>query len=140
MKKSVKVFIALAVLIFIFSFTPTKSQHVGTWKCIMNDKIGYFTFDNDGFAIMEVDDRVVGGKAFEEKGFQLTYTIDYKSKPIKLDFIVTKIETMEEKGRIKGIMEFISADKVKIALNTKSDERPTKITKENSDIFDKVKQ
>jgi|SRR6478735_135561 len=141
MKKSVKVLIALVALIFIFSFTPTKNQHVGTWKGVDEGVTAYFIFDSAGFATFQFDGKNIGGRSFVMEGTtaQMTYVIDYTTKPISIDLIVSAVKTGEEIQRAKGIVEFVSAEKMKVNIDFLSKGRPTSFTGEDAFVLTKEK-
>jgi hypothetical protein len=141
MRKFIQYVIAAITLIFIFSFTPKKTQHVGIWKGVDHGQTGYFTFDSSGFASIEIEGQVLGGRTFQQNGItaQMTYVVDYETKPIGIDLIVTIVESNEEALRARGIIEFISADKMKISLDLNSGVRPTGFTKENTIVLIKEK-
>jgi|SRR6478609_9088813 len=141
MKRFIPFAIATATLIFIFSFTTKRTQHIGIWKGVDHGKTGYFTFDSAGFASIEIEGQVLGGKNFQQNGInaQMTYVVDYTTKPIGLDLIITVTDTQEEALRARGIIEFISADKMKISLDLSSGTRPKEFTKENTIVLTKQK-
>lgn len=126
MKSLIKIAALIAVLTLIFSFKPKSNQHIGIWKGVDNGETGYFTFDTAGFATLEIEGQVMGGRSFHQNGVtaQMKYTVDYSKKPIWIDLIVTNVETHQETLRARGIIEFLSADQMKISLNLQTGLRP----------------
>ena len=105
--------------------TSQKETIVGKWIGEDQNQIGYLIFDSDGYAAFEIDGQVMGGKEFYMKGKKgkMTYTINYNTTPIEVDFTLTKIESGESK-KILGIAEF--TDRNTINFNMAFDTtRPT---------------
>ena len=79
--------------------TSQKETIVGKWIGEDQNQIGYLIFDSEGYAAFEIDGQVMGGKEFYMKGKKgkMTYTINYNTTPIEVDFTLTKIESGESK-------------------------------------------
>ncbi|WP_225037004.1 hypothetical protein [Winogradskyella sp. SM1960] len=110
---------------FLLNTTTQKENFVGKWLGEDQSEIGYLIFDTEGYAAFEIEGQVMGGKEFYMKGKKgkMTYSINYDTKPIEVDFTLTKIETGESK-KILGIAEFI--DKNTLQFNLSFDAaRPT---------------
>ncbi|TYA74275.1 DUF2147 domain-containing protein [Seonamhaeicola marinus] len=138
MKKIILLLIAGLTLV---SFTSTKTTDfsiVGKWKGEDQKEVGYFIFQEDGYAFMEVRGMKLGGKDFEVKGKKgsMSYTIDYNTTPIPLDLIITLTEENESRSQ-KFIIEFIDNNTIKMAMGT-PDTRPTSFEDVDSLVFHRV--
>lgn len=137
-------------ILFIVFFGLTVSAnsfgqktHIGTWKANDHGDIGFVKFNEDGYAFFISNNDTIGGAKFTQNGItaKLTYTIDYTTKPINIDLVITRLDTAAEFGRMTGIVEFIGETKMKIRLNMFNSKRPVDFLPEgNSDIliFEKV--
>lgn len=134
------VFILLFTIPF-FSVIMEKDTHpiIGKWVDVDNDEIGYLIFDRHGFAIMELNGQVLGGRAFIYNGImaKMTYEINDLKNPIQLDLIVTILKS-EEEYRLFCLLEFIDDDTMKLATNF-NDKRPKDFKSETSVILKRVK-
>ncbi|MEZ4792133.1 MAG: hypothetical protein R2783_01240 [Gelidibacter sp.] len=77
MKKIVLFILTLPML--AFNPLQSKKDFIGKWTGEDKHKIGYISFDNEGYATFEIDGQVLGGKEFElngEKG-KMTYVVKY---------------------------------------------------------------
>ena len=94
-----KLIIILFIGIFQTSFaqkeTSSEFEIIGKWKSEDETGFGYFTFEKDGSTIIETEDRILGGKNFEQNGmkFSLKYNIVYETKPIELDLTFTELKS-----------------------------------------------
>ena len=139
MKKIVALFLLSLALT---SFTINKSPDfniVGTWQGVDDKEVGYFIFEEDGYAFFQHQGLKIGGKEFDIKGKKgsMSYEIDYASDPMKIDFIVTILEQNETK-RLLCIAKKITNDKIKIAVGF-SGERPAIFEDNDEMIFTRVK-
>jgi hypothetical protein len=116
-----------------------KAKFVGKWIGEDEKEIGYLNFDSEGYAYFEFQGQVFGGKEFVFKGKKgkMTYEINSETKPIQVDFTVTKLESGEEK-KMLCIAEFIDDDTMKFAI-TFGENRPIEFDSENSIIFKREK-
>ena len=98
--------------LFLISFLLILPQHqkihiVGRWSGEDQNEIGSIIFEEDGYAAFEIQGQILGGKEFYmsgEKG-KMTYSINYETTPIEVDFTLTKVESGESK-QILAILEF----------------------------------
>jgi hypothetical protein len=135
----------LIAVIFIFeSCSHPNERHIGEWKNIDKDETTSLILDKSNHAILMVNNTVLGGKGFEIKGVktEVKYEIDYSKSPIWLDLVFYVQGEFQEKGRVKGIIQFITDNKIlyRISLNL-PDKRFDKFDtedKENTIVFDKV--
>jgi len=139
------IFFTIFLLTHLFSFNSYgQKSHIGIWKGADNGQIGMLDFKQSGFVTLELNNEIIGGEKFSQNGIdaQLTYSIDYNSKPIKIDFIVSRLDTGKEVGRLLGIIEFIGDTRMKVRINFDNPVRPLNFKPEgNSDtiILEKVK-
>ncbi|WP_203258168.1 hypothetical protein [Hyunsoonleella ulvae] len=134
--KSIKVFIFVLFSFLLNSYTLINNrQHIGKWMGKDNHDIGYLILDKEGYASFEINGKVLGGKESyrKQEKVKMEYQVDYSKNPIEIDLIISTIKTNKEQERIKGIIEFISTEKMILALQFNSTgERPENFTKNNS--------
>ena len=137
MKKLVFLFLALICLAFV-PITET-NKFVGRWTGEDKNEIGYLIFDNDGYAYLEINGEVLGGKEFTFKGKKgsMRYEINEDTSPIEVDLIINILETNEEK-RLLCIAEFLDDDNFKFAMGFE-DLRPSEFAEDNSIILTRDK-
>jgi hypothetical protein len=142
MKKLVLLFIAFLSLT---SFTSNKTTEttldiVGKWIGEEKGDVGYFIFDEEGYATLETQGQVLGGKEFMMNGLKcaMTYTVNYESTPMEIDFTVTLLDTKDER-KMLFIAEAIDNDTLKLASSF-NDVRPTEFNEVNSIILTRVKK
>ncbi|WP_296316941.1 hypothetical protein [Winogradskyella sp. UBA3174] len=114
--------------LLVINTSIQKENFIGKWEGEDQGEIGYILFDNEGYAAFEIQGQVLGGKEFTmngEKG-KMTYSINYETEPIEIDFIMTKIETGESKT-ILGIAEFTNESTMIFDMSFDS-ERPSGFT------------
>lgn len=135
-----KLFILLFTIPFLISFSPLKTTEdfIGKWKGEDKGEIGFIIFDKDGYASIEIQGQIIGGKEFEIDGQKgsLIYKLNTSVEPIQIDFEMTKFKSGEIKSLL-GIVEFIDDDSFKLALDFESN-RPTDFSK-NTITFQRVK-
>ena len=124
--------------LLLLNTTTKKEDFIGKWAGEEQNQIGYITFDNDGYAAFEINGEIMGGKEFYIKGQKgkMTYTINYDTNPIEVDFIITKIQSGES-NKILGIAEFTDVDTFIFDLSF-NNERPTAFG-DNSITLNRVK-
>ncbi len=137
MKKS---FIILLLIPFLaFKSSPSNKDFIGKWTGEDANKIGYITFDSEGYAAFEIDGQVMGGKEFElngEKG-NMIYTINDTTDPIEVDLILTKFNTGEKKTML-CIAKFEGTDTMYFAMGFDS-ARPTNFEADETLLLKRVK-
>jgi len=130
------------VLIPLFSFNSSVAEEdiFGRWEGKdEKNKVGSIIFSDDGYATIEIEGRIFGGKEFEVDGNKasMTYTFNRDVKPFEIDFIITAIETKTEM-RILMIAKFEDQDTITIASDF-NDTRPTKFNSGNSIKLHRIK-
>ena len=105
------VFTFLIIPLFLLNRTSQKEDFIGKWIGEDQGEIGFISFDTEGYAAFEIEGQLMGGKEFYMNGQKgkMTYTINTKTSPIEVDFILTKVITSESK-KILGIAEFLDKD------------------------------
>jgi hypothetical protein len=131
-----RIFILLFVLpIMSMTIETDNSLFIGNW--IGNDKgsIGKMTFDKAGFAWLEINGELIGGKESELGGTKrsLTYEINSQVDPIEVDLIKTDLESGKE-SRMLCIVRFIDNNTMEFASNFGGN-RPKEFNPENSIIL-----
>lgn len=129
----------LILIIGIFKSTLSTNNVIsefditGKWKSKNSTEFGYFTFEKDGFALIETEDKVIGGKKFEQNGmtFSLEFKINYNSNPIELDLIFTELIN-NQKLIWPCLVKIIDKDEIILARG-KDNKRP-----DNFDNFDSI--
>jgi len=116
-----------------------KTKFVGKWIGEDGKEIGYLNFDSEGYAFFEFQGQIFGGKEFVFNGQKgkMTYEINSETKPIQVDFIVTKLESGIQK-KLLCIAEFIDDDTMKFAISF-NEKRPTGFESENTMMFKRIK-
>lgn len=106
--------ISLSLLLSLQS----NNKHLGEWEGDDGSDVGYLILDEEGYATLKADGQVMGGKSAIVGGVEayMLYEIDYESSPIEIDFIIHNLADDEEMGRLKGILEFIDDNTLKLAL------------------------
>jgi hypothetical protein len=133
----------LSILVMVTAFSIPPGKHVGTWKGEdSKEKIGSLVLDSSGYAMLLVDGETLGGKNFEMNGIgaECKYEIDYSKDPVWLDIAIYNKESHHEMSRLKGIIKFISNDKIMYRINFEG-ERYTRFDpndKENTIILNRV--
>jgi uncharacterized protein (TIGR03067 family) len=95
-----------------------KKDIVGKWVGEDQNELGAIIFDDEGYAAFEVGGQIMGGKEFYMKGQKgkMTYSINYDTIPVEIDFVLTKIQSGESKT-ILGIAEFTDDDTMSFNIN-----------------------
>ncbi|WP_179354537.1 hypothetical protein [Winogradskyella vidalii] len=134
-----KYLFTLIIIPILFFNTKTQQQNVaGKWIGEDQNEIGYIFFNTDGYAAFEIEGKTMGGEEFVMNGQKgkMTYTINYKTTPIEVDFTMTKLDSGESKN-ILGIIEFLDKDTMNFDMSFDS-KRPTEFG-ERSIILRRVK-
>lgn len=111
-------------LLTIMSINQNKDE-VGKWVGEDQNEIGAIIFYEEAYAAFEIDGLIMGGKEFYLKGQKgkMTYSMNYETNPIEVDFVLTKILSGESK-KILGITQF--TDENTMSFNISFDgTRPT---------------
>ena len=134
----------LLLLLLVIPFLSVSAQTseeklIGKWAGQDKNEIGYFIFQENGFAAFELQGQVFGGEEFEFRGMKakMTYKIIDNANPIQLDLVVKLLESDEE-NKLFCILEFIDDDTIKLALSF-NETRPTEFNGINSIVFKREK-
>lgn len=131
---------------FIISCSNKYEKHIGEWTSTDKGVKGSLILNESHYAILVVGNIVIGGEEFEINGIkgECRYEIDYTKNPIWLDLIILEKEKGKVKSRFKGIVRFLTDDKIEYRLNFDSSaERFTKFdptNTKNTIILDRVKK
>jgi hypothetical protein len=141
-KKITKTLIVVLISVAILNCSSKNVRHIGEWKGTDKGKTGSLIMDKTNHAIFVIDNQVLGGNDFVINGVkgECKYEIDYSKNPIWLDIVIYEKGKNEEKGRLKGIIEFITDNKIEYRLNL-TGERFDKFDpedKENTIVLDKI--
>lgn len=142
MSNNIKSFLLISVIYILNSCSNFNERHIGEWITTDNTgKTSSLILDKSNHAVFVQDNQVIGGKEFEMNGKkgECKYEIDYSKNPIWLDLVVYEQGKSQEKARVKGIMRFITDDKIEYRLNFVG-ERFDKFDpddKENTIVLDK---
>ncbi|WP_395044218.1 hypothetical protein [Flavobacterium sp.] len=128
------------LIILLLSFNQDNYKHIGEWQG--NDEtgqVGTLILDKNNNITFKIGNETMGGNDFVINGIkaELKYEIDYSKIPIEIDFVGYEKGNTLEKGRMKGIIKFVSDDKLEMASNF-NDERPENFN-ENSIVLNKIK-
>lgn len=116
-----------------------KAKFIGKWVGEDNNEIGFLNFQPDGYAFFEFQGQIFGGKefVFEGKKGKMTYIVNEETNPIQVDFIITKLESGQQK-KLLCIAKFIDDDTMKFAISY-DDSRLTEFDTENTITFNREK-
>lgn len=123
------------LLLFLLTTTFCNAQRskqtvVGEWTATDFDgNVSTMIFTDDFFISMTIGTEVIDGKNFIVKGGKndgqkgiLKYELDTNSFPIKIDIIAFEIidGVKNEKGKLRGILEFLNDTEMRFNLNFKN--------------------
>ena len=148
MRKSF-IFCSLFIFYFLFGSTICKSQSlIGDWLSFeKNKKEQFIHFDSSGYALIISGKDSVGGKEFVKKGFKGTMKFEFDSSqtPKAIDFVLyvyLEANKPQEMGRLLGIFEFLTPDRIRMKVSFKPNYRPTTLEyvneEENLMVLDRV--
>lgn len=142
--RTFKAILLLSITVILFSCSNEKQRHIGEWKGTDKGQTGTLILDKTNHAVMVVGNRVIGGNEFEIDSTKLEckYEIDYSKDPIWLDIIIAE-KGKPEKGRLKGIIRFITNDKIEYRRNIGAGDRFDNfdtMDKENTLVMERVKK
>ena len=140
--KHIKTILLLALIFIFYNCSNPKERHIGEWKGVDKGQTGSLILDKNNNAILVSGNQVIGGKDFELNGIKADckYEIDYSKNPIWLDIVVYEQGNTQEKVRLKGIMRFVTDNKIEYRTDftgNRFDSFDPK-DKENTMVFDKV--
>lgn len=130
MKKLLILLLTIPLLSFI---TDNKSKFVGKWIAVDHGDTMYIIFEKEGYVTLKMGGEVIGGKAFDLEGkkSKMTYSINDKTNPIQVDFIITELES-NRKEYLPCLAKFIDDNTLKFAMGFEDEIRPTKFDADNS--------
>lgn len=139
----IKSLFLITVICILQSCSKPNQKHIGEWKGIDKGKTVSLILDNSSYAVLVQGNQVMGGKEFQINGIKADckYEVDYSKNPIWLDLVVYEHGKSQEKVRMKGIMRFITDNKIEYRLDFtgKRFETFDPEDKENTIVLDKVK-
>jgi hypothetical protein len=140
--KHIKSLLLISVIFILQSCSNPNERHIGEWKGIDKGKTESLILDKSNHAILVQGNQVIGGKEFEMNGIkgECKYEIDYSKNPIWLDLVVYEQGKSQEKVRLKGIMRFITDNKIEYRLDFTGKRFDTfdPEDKENTIVLDKT--
>jgi hypothetical protein len=140
--KNIKSLLIIATIFILQSCSNPNERHIGEWKGTDEGKTASLILDKSNHAVFVSDNQVLGGKDFQMNGFkgECKYEIDYSKNPIWLDLVVYEQGKTQEKGRLKGIIRFITDNKIEYRINVTGDRFDSfdPEDKENTIVLDKV--
>ena len=119
MEKIIKHTLILSLTIVLFGCLSSNNKHIGEWIGTDKSEIGSLILNEGNSAVFVLDNQVLGGDGFEMNGIKsyLKYEIDYSKEPIWLDLVLYEEGQKEEKVRLKGIIRFITENKMQYRAN-----------------------
>ena len=140
-----KKLVLLAIVLVVFvSFNPPVTENefeiTGKWEVQDAKEVKYFTFQDDGYVVIDLEDGNYGGQEFTRNGvtYSLTYRLNEALTPKALDLVYINLEDGTE-TRMLCIVESINSTQVKLAKNGFQKERPTKFESSNTMILNRAK-
>lgn len=120
-------------------YQSTTSPFIGKWKGEDKQGIGYLQFDSAGYAQLQIYGELIGGESFkmQDEDYSLSYFVNENLTPIGVDFVLTNIETREERS-LRMIAEFFGNDSLKLGSDF-NEVRPMAFTDENAIILTRVR-
>ena len=110
--KNIKSLLIIATIFILQSCSTPNERHIGEWKATDKGKTVSLILDKSNYAVFVSENQVIGGKDFQMDGFECKYEIDYSKNPILLDLVIYEQGKTQEKGRLKGIIRFITDNKI----------------------------
>ena len=137
----VTVFALFVMISSNFAVQNPETRHIGKWEGTDNTgKTAAIIFDKDGYASLNMDGEVLGGKRDTEP--IVKYEFDYSKKPIWLDLILCDISG-KEKARMKSIVKFMADDRMVWQTGDDFTKRPAAFDesdKENTVVLKRVSE
>ena len=95
-----------------------EEKHIGEWKGESEGEMGSLVLDKTNHAVFVIGNKVLGGDNFDIQGKKgkCKYEIDYSKNPIRLDIVIYEQDKTEEIARFKGIVRFITDNKIEYRL------------------------
>ncbi|OUS21406.1 hypothetical protein A9Q93_00980 [Nonlabens dokdonensis] len=132
-----KKLLVITVLVQMLSIISAVAQDkfVGKWTADDGKEIGFIEFQEEGYAALGIGNKVMGGKEFTLRGKKgsMTYVVSDEVLPIKIDLVVTKLESGEQK-KLLCIARFINDNEMLFAMNF-NNQRPIDFTENNAIIL-----
>lgn len=125
-----KLVLSLFVLSYLGCFAQANnSKEIGMWVAERRGTYDSLLFNDKGFLTFYYQGNVFGGETFEYKGEKINalYIIDYTKTPNWIDINIVDLDSNKLIENAKGIIEFLSDDKMMIRIPfDKSEPRPEK--------------
>lgn len=142
MRKATLISLTFAIAL-MFSCSTKTEKHIGEWKGTDNNgTTTILTLDKTSHATLKSNNEMIGGDNFEISGMKVEckYEMDYTKNPMWLDIVLIDIAQKQEKGRLKGIVKFITDTKMELRLNTEGNRFDSFDAKDktNTMLFEKV--
>jgi hypothetical protein len=118
-QNKISLFFSIAFIILVMSCSNSNNKHIGEWIATDNfSKLGII-LDKDNNAVLYFANEVIGGDNFKINGVktEVKYEIDYTKNPIWLDIVIYDTGENRKERRIKGIVRFISDNKMQYRMN-----------------------
>lgn len=133
MKKLLVITVLVQMLSIISAVAQDKFE--GKWTADDGKEIGFIEFQEEGYAALGIGNKVMGGKEFTLRGKKgsMTYVVSDEVLPIKIDLVVTKLESGEQK-KLLCIARFINDNEMLFAMNF-NNQRPIDFTENNAIIL-----
>jgi len=113
----------ITITVLFVKCSDNNKRLIGEWKGSDNEQVGSMILDNTNHAVIVVGNQVMGGKDFEINGVkaECKYVVDFTKDPIWLDIVIYEVGKTEEISRMKGIVKFITDNKIEYRLNFEGD-------------------
>jgi hypothetical protein len=138
-----KIILLLVMVLSLMSFKSNTAEDfniVGKWKGEDGKGIGFCILQEDGYAYLELEGKIFGGKEFllKDQKASMTYKIEKSEDFLFVDIIVTKMESGESKALL-CLIEVVNANKFKMTIGFNG-VRPDKFVEENTVVFNRVQK
>ena len=116
---AISLFVVSIAFISFNGYSNAEEKHIGEWKGESMGEVGSLVLDKTNNAVFFIGNEVMGGEnfVFHGKRGNCKYEIDYSKNPIWLDIVVYEQDKTEEIVRLKGIVRFITDNKIEYRLS-----------------------
>jgi len=140
MKRLLTLLLAISFVFLACSISLAQNKHIGLWKSVDQDDVGYINFDSTGFAYFLIANDTLGGESFimNDQEAYMKYEVNYNISLKTIDFIFFLKSNNLEMGRIPGIFRFDEKDRLIVCVNFENNERPSNFIEEDTIILEKI--
>ena len=129
------ILLLLTIPFLAFTIQDDRSKLVGKWKGEDEKEVGYFIFDKEGYASIEVGGQTLGGKDFIIDGVKMSMTFEVRRVEGQMEVDLIAVSEREDLNRkVLCIAKFIDENTMEFAIDF-TGIRPAGFDEENSIIL-----